>query len=461
MTIWTPDPTRLERPVYLSLADQIARAIDDGSLPPGHRLLPHRQLADQLGLSVQTVSRAYEELVRRRLVSGEIGRGTFVRVPQTEPDPPYVPERVGKLVDLSVLKPVCEQMHLTRLQDALRALGRNLPAASALSFRPTGIFPRHRAVAVDWLGRCGLEARPENVLITNGATPALTTALMCVTPPGATLATETVGHHTLVPLASYLGITLKGIAVDSEGMLPEALERACNDSAIRAVFLQPSVINPRAALMSATRRAALAEIAARHDLTIIENDILGPLVDEGIAPIASLAPERTFYITTLTKVTVPGLRVGYMVTPPRFVAAAANRHLVSNWMATPIMVEIASRWIEDGTASELVDWQRAAVRRRHAIAAAELDGVTFRAHRCSLHIWLDLPEGLSEGSFVTRARARDVAIAPSASFRALPNDTASAARISLGSTREDELTAGLRVIRDLLRNEPDLLTFPI
>src|SRR3546814_3881617 len=112
MTLWRPDPAALRRPVYLSLADQVAHAIAAGRLDSGARLPTHRQLAEDLGLSVQTVSRAYEELVRRGLVSGETGRGTFVRTPRREPDPPFLPERLGEVIDLSILKPVCEPIHL-------------------------------------------------------------------------------------------------------------------------------------------------------------------------------------------------------------------------------------------------------------------------------------------------------------------------------------------------------------
>jgi hypothetical protein len=91
------------------------------------------------------------------------------------------------------------------------------------------------------------------------------------------------------------------------------------------------------------------------------------------------APERTLYVTSFTKITVPGLRIGYLAAPDRYIAAVANRHLVSNWMATPIVAEIATKWVSDGTAMELVDWQRAAIRRRHAIAAEVLGAVSSSA----------------------------------------------------------------------------------
>lgn len=461
MTNWRPDPSQLRRPAYLSLAGQIARAIQDGLLANGARLPPHRKLADDLDLSVQTVSRAYDELIRRGLISGEIGRGSFVQARPKEPEPPYLPERLGELIDLSILKPVCEQLHLERMRAAFGWLAENLPASSALSFRPNVVFPRHRAVAADWLARCGLDVSPLNISLTNGATSGMTVALMSVAPPGSSVATEAISHHTLVPLSTYLGLHLEGLPIDGDGMIPEALDEACRRGAIRAVFLQPSVINPTATLMSAERRQALAEVARRHDIAIVENDILGPLVERAALPLAAYAPERTLYVTSFTKITVPGLRIGYLAAPDRYVAAVANRHLVSNWMATPSIAEIATRWVSDGTAMELVAWQRRALAARHALAAEIFSGLPYRAHPQSLHVWLPLPEGHTEEGFVSQARLRGVAIAPGSSFRTAEEGWHPAVRISVGSTTEQELRNGLGILATLASGGPEALLLAI
>ncbi|MDK4724661.1 PLP-dependent aminotransferase family protein [Rhizobium phaseoli] len=461
MTKWRPDPSQLRRPAYLSLAEQIANAITDGKLSDGAQLPPHRKLADDLHLSVQTVSRAYDELSRRGLISGEIGRGSFVQTRPREPEPPYLPERLGEVIDLSILKPVCEQIHLERLRQAFGWLSENLPSSSALSFRPNMVFPRHRAVATEWLARCGLEVSPLNISLTNGATSGMTVALMSVAPPGSTIATEAISHHTLVPLCGYLGLHLEGLPIDEQGMIPEALDEACRTGPIRTIFLQPSVINPMAAVMSGERRQALAAVAAKHDIAIIENDILGPLVENRPPPMAAFAPERTLYVTSFTKITVPGLRIGYLVAPDRYVAAVANRHLVSSWMATPAMAEIASRWVSEGTAMELVNWQRRALAGRHAIAAEMLAGLSYRAHPQSLHVWLPLSGHHAEDGFVAQARLRGVAIAPGKSFRTADQGSTPAVRISLGSTTESELRTGLGIVAALAQGNPEELLLAI
>jgi len=456
MTNWLPHPSALKRPVYLSLADHIARTIGNGDLDPGARLPTHRSLAHSLGVSVQTVSRAYEELIRRGLVGGEVGRGTFVRAGASEPAPPFIPEgrQVG-LIDLSILKPVSEQLHLERMTAALSELQKKLPPTTLFSFRPSVVQRRYREVALDWLERCGVEASPDRVQITNGATPAMTIALMSTAPPGSLVATEAIGHHTVIPLAKYLGLRLKGIEIDEDGIIPEALAETCRTSEVKVLILTPSAANPTVTRVSPARRKALVEIARRHDLLIIENDAWGPLVADRPPSFAALAPERSLYITSFTKCVMPGLRAGYLVVPEVMIAAVANRHLVTNWIATPLIAEIATRWITDGTAWELLEWQRSALEARHAVANQVLGALPRRAHPNSLHIWLPLPPPWDEAALVTHARLQGVAIAPGSAFATEPPATPPAIRISLGSTSAPELRQGLEVIARLIRGAPE------
>ncbi|PWC62966.1 GntR family transcriptional regulator [Azospirillum sp. TSH7] len=455
MTKWHPDASALSRPVYLSLADQVQRAITQGQLAVGDQLPTHRQLADELGISVQTVSRAYEELIRRGLISGETGRGTFIRAAQTEVDPPYIPQRTDEVIDLSILKPVCEPLHVEAMRQALVELSASLPPAVVLSFRPNTLFARHRATAVSWLRHCGVETTAANVTLTNGATAGMTIALMAAAPPGSTVVTEEVGHHTLLPLASYLGIKLRGVAIDEEGIRPDALDAACRDGTAKALFVMPNPINATATHMGETRRAEIARLAQRHNLSIVENDPLGPLLSDRRPPLAALAPERTLYVTSFTKTVMPGLRTGYLVVPDRLLAAVTNRHLVTNWIATPIVAEIATRWVESGFAMEMVEWQRKALHRRHALAAEILQGIPHRSHPEGLHLWLPLGEGRPEATFVSHARHQGVALAPGSAFAIGPGTRPDALRVSIGSTTEAELHAGLRVIVNLLNSDPE------
>jgi len=456
MTLWPPDRASLSRPAYRALAQALVRAIEAGEVRPGDRLPTHRELAYQLGLSVQTISRAYEELTRLDIITGEVGRGTFVRAGPIEARTPWhrIADRDG-VIDCSMLMPVHGEIHADRMQAALRALGDDLPPDALFSFRPRAALERHRRVGLRWLSGCGVGALPEQVLPTNGNTSAMTVALMAAASPGDLIVTEELGHHTLPSLTRYLGLRLGGLEVDTDGVVPEALERACAAGGVKVLYLVPNGLNPMARVTSLERRRALVEIARRHDLIILENDAGGPLNPARPRPIATLAPERTFYFTGFSKCLMPGLRYGYLVVPETLVSAALNRHLVTNWMATALIAEIATRWIEDGTAEELVDWQRAALASRNRIAARLLRGLPHAATPNGMHVWLPLQGQWSEEALVAHARHHGVAVAAGAAFAMGEPVRHRGLRICLGGASAEGIERALGVLTRLARGQPE------
>jgi DNA-binding transcriptional MocR family regulator len=460
MKIWPPQKHELKRPIYLSLASAILRAIRAGELTGGDRLPTHRDLAFELGISVQTVSRAYDELIRIGTISGQVGNGTFVTGELAEGKSPhfYLPEEDrSKLIDLSILKPVGDQIHVNHMRNALLTLTENLPAQVVHSFRPVSSTHTYELTGRKWLKFCGVDLRGQSVLITNGNTSAMTVALMAVTNPGDLVVTEKIGHHTLNPLARYLGLRLAGLETDNYGVNPQAFQAACADQTVRVLYLMPTGLGPHLSVMSVARRQELVQIARQHDVFIIESDAWGPLQPERPMSFAMLAPERTFYFTSLTKCVMPGLRVGYLVVPDALSGSARNRHLVTNWMATSMMVEIASRWIEDGTAQALVNWQIEAICKRNEIADACLQGLPTLKSTTGLHVWLPLFER-DETKFVSAAHQSGVAVAPGAPFSIGDTLHEAAVRICLGGVSETELLQGLTKVRQLflMQREPSL-----
>jgi len=461
MTNLRINPGQLSRPAYRSLAAFLTGEIESGALPAGTRLPPHRHLAEDLSLSVQTVSRAYEELARNGLITAEVGRGTFVRAERGEPATPFIAERgEAALIDLSMLKPAVGEIHVQKAQEALARLSAELPTRLLFTFRPNVVLQHHKNAGISWLERCGLAVRPEGFLLTSGVTPAMTTALTTVMHPGDLLVSEEVGHHTLPALTKYLGLRLMGLPADDQGLRPDALDAVCREQAVRALFLVPTAANPQVNMMGRSRREALVELARRHDFYIIENEAWGPLVAERPPPFAVLAPERCFYMTSFTKCVLPALRVGYLVPPTRLMASAANRHLAMNWMASALLAEMAARWVRDGTAWDLLLWQRQALHERYAMACDIIGADRLRGHPEALHLWLPLPESWSEDAFVSHARLRDVAVAPGAAFALEPRVRPGAIRICIGAPTPAELADGLRAIARLLDSapEPALLT---
>lgn len=456
MTIWPPPREKLSRPVYRALAQALIQAIDAGEVKPGDRLPTHRDLAYRLGLSIQTVSRAYDELSRLDIITGEVGRGTFVRARSAETHRPWHRIRDSEsVIDCSMLMPVRGEIHAERMRETLAGLGTDLPPEVLFSFRPRAALKRQRQLGLRWLARCGVGAPEERVVLTNGNTSAMTVALMTAAKPGDLVATEELGHHTLPTLARYLGLRLAGIEVDAEGIVPAVFARACEGGNVRVLLVVPNGLNPMARMMSRARRAEIVAIARAHDVLILENDAGGPLEPDRPELIVNLAPERTFYFTGFSKWLMPGLRYGFLVVPETLVSAALNRHLVTSWMATPLVAEIASRWIEDGTAEILLEWQRTALAARNRTAARLLAGLPFAATAHGLHLWLELPGQWSETAFVAHARHHGVAVASGATFAIGEPPRQRGVRVCLGAAGPEDLERALGTLGRLVRDQPE------
>jgi len=456
MTIWPPTRDALKRPAYRSLARCLIEAIEVGEMRPGTRLPTHRALAYELGVSIHTVSRAYEEVSRLGFISGEVGRGSFVA--SRAPDPAVPWHRIATsedMIDCSMLAPVLGDIHAERMSETMTALARHIAPSTLNSFRPRATFVEHAHHARRWIERCGLDAPSDLIIPTNGNTSAMTVALMTAAIPGDLVVTEELGHHTLTSLTTALGLRLAGLPIDAEGIIPEAFERACIAAPVKVLYCMPSALGPSLAFMSEPRRAALCEIAAQYNVTIIENDAWGPLAEDRPPPLAAIAPERTLYFTGLSKCLLPGLRIAWLVVPEAMISAARTRHLVTNWMATALMADIASRWLVNGTADELLTWQRGELRKRNRIATDALDGLPHRAMPFGLHVWLPLPSTWREDAFVLHARNNGVAVAAGANFSVADGPLAPGVRICIGAGSEQDIAKGLSILARLARSAPE------
>lgn len=450
MTIWLPNITQYPGPRYLAIAEALAHDIDAGRLRPGVRLPTHRDLAAHLGVTVGTVSRAYAEAERRGLTQGEIGRGTFVREEATATPSATLLSRTSDTIDLSFIRPA-EDLHSTAITASLAALAARHDLGPLLTYPPDGGLPTHRAAGAEWIRRRGLEADAAQVILTSGAQHGLATVIAALTEPGDLLLTEALGYAGVTAIASQLHRRrVQGIAMDEYGMLPDALDAACRAQPARALICVATLQNPTTAVMPEERRREIAAVARRHDLIIIDDDVYGLLVADSPNPLATFAPERSCYITSLSKSLVPGLRIGYVWAPERYVAAIAASVRTSIWMPAPLMAEIATLWISDGTADQLTAWQRDEAYARQQLAARLLQHGTLQTHPFSFHLWLHLPDPWRADAFVQQAAAQGVAVIPAEFFAVGRSGAPHAVRLCLTAASRTELERGLRTLDHML-----------
>ena len=448
MTLWSPDVQHRGGPLYRAIVEALAADVAQGRLAHGTRLPTHRDLAETLGVTVGTVSRAYTEAARRGLVSGEVGRGTFVRAAGDGAE-----DSTETVLDLGQNHPPDPPSHPQRaaLHAALADLADHTDIARLLDYPAAGGDVADREAGASWVSRAGVAARADDVIVCTGSQHGLTVVLATLLEPGDVLLTEELTYAGLKAVAGLLRLRLRGLPVDRHGLRPEALAEACREGGVRAVYLIPTLHNPTTAVTPEARRKEIVAVAREHGLAIVEDDVHGLLPESRPAPLAALAPERTYYLTSTSKTLAPGLRIAYVKAPAAMVPRLEAGLRATTWAVAPLTAAVASQWIRDGTADALLAARRAEARARQAIARDRLAGADFDSHPEAYYLWLRLPEPWRSDSFVAEARARGVVLTPAEAFTVGRGPVPHAVRLCTGAARTREaLDRGLAIVAGLL-----------
>ena len=448
--IWLPRLALRRGPRFLQIADALQAAVADGSLRPGDRLPPQRQLAAQLGVDLTTITRAYDEARRRHLLEGRGARGTYVAAPKVE---------LTSVLDLSMNTPPPPDG--VDFDDLLKqGLSQVLISADSellMTYHLGGGSDSDRQAGAKWLAPMFGPLNSQQVLVCPGAQAAIAALILALTVPGDVILAEPSSYPGLRSAAIQFGRRIIAVEADKNGMLPEMLEQACRAHQPGLVYLNPTLQNPTATTMALRRRRELASVAQRCNTRIVEDDPYWLLADAPPPPIAVFAPERVYYISTLSKCLTPGLRVAFvLIRDPhereRFLVALRSFAL----MVAPLTAALATQWIFDGSADSLLAGVRKEARVRHRMARDVLAG-RYSGAGDGLHVWLELPGYWNSSQLARAADSAGIAVTPAEAF-ATGSGSVNAIRISLGSIKDrTRLQAGLRRLSHLLAQRPESL----
>ncbi len=449
MTIWIPDLTDRTGPLYQSISDAIARDIETGQLEAGAKLPPQRDLADAMGIALTTVTRGYAEAERKGLVSGEVGRGTFVR--RERPHRNNSRYDANAPIDMTA-NSLLPYPHLKSLSESISSVILRLDPLDTLDYQPVQGGLRPRRAGAKWMSESGLAADPENVLISAGAQHGILVVLSALTNPGDSVLVEEVTYSGVKSTSKMLNLKLVGVGLDSEGMRPDQLRAAIKKNKPKAIYTMPALQNPSGRVMSPDRRKAIAEIADEAGVPVVEDDSYGFLIPE--IPPLSTHSSNAYYINGTSKSLASGLRIGFIHCPSEMVDRLAAAICATTWMASPLLAEVVADWIFDGTASEIIAWKREESAKRQELAQSVLGEFDCKAHPMAQHLWLRLPEPWSAGEFVAQAQMRGVLISAAEDFATNPRLAPHSVRICISTPiSHDALRRGLEVIAEIL-NEP-------
>lgn len=439
----------MPRSRYKTIVDAYAADIRGGRLAPGTRLPTHRQLAAQEGLALVTASRVYAELEAMGLVSGETGRGTFVRETLLAPGQGIDQKDVAVgMIDLNFNYPSLPgQAEL--LRTALRQLALSGDLEALLRYQPHAGRAHERVSVARHLIARGVTVTAEQVLIVNGAQQGLAVTLMALLKPGDVIAADALTYSGFKVLAEALHLEVVAIPVSEHGPDLTALEKLCRSRAVRAVYSMPTLHNPLGWVMPLAARERLVAIARQHDLTLIEDAAYAFLVDNPPPALVQLAPERTVYVSGLSKNIATGLRVGFIAAPEPAVPALERIIRATTWNTPGVMTAIACGWLDDGTVGVLEEQKRNDAKARQALAAKLLQGLPTIGHPASYFLWLPLPEDVRADQIVVALMHEQISVTTAEPF-SVSAHVPHAIRLALGSVDMDVLRQALIKVRQII-----------
>lgn len=443
---------------YRRTADRIAADIAAGRLRPGQRLPPQRVFARRHGMAASTAGRVYGELVRRGLVVGEVGRGTFVRASPVPTGRALTEPATTAPVNLELNYPsVPGQSEL--LAAGLAPLLRPDVLAEATRTASAAGTPAAREAAAGLLATGGWRPDPDRLLFAGNARQAIAGALAALVPPGGRLGVEWLTYPLVKGIAARLGVVLVPLATDDQGLCPDALAAAHRSAPLSAVYVQPALHNPTSVTTGRERKRQLADAVRELGLPVVEDRIWSFLCgEEGGGPLAALAPERTYVVDGLSKRVAPGLTAGFLVVPEGHGEEAARALRSGGWTAGRFALEAAVRWIGDGTVARLVAAKREDAEARQRLVAEHLDGFAVRADPRAYFAWWRLPRPWRADMFAAAAAQRGIAVTPGPAFVACPRGAEGAAsdcvRLGLATAPPPELARALRTLAGVAGTHP-------
>jgi DNA-binding transcriptional MocR family regulator len=347
------------------------------------------------------------------------------------------------------LPPPPEGLSLGRLlRETIDAILERTDPAILMAYHPGFGTVGQRAAGARWLAPCLGEVSVDRLLVSPGAQAALAAVLSCLCKPGDAVLAEPLTYPGFISVAQRAGLKVIACPADADGLVPEALEKLCAEHRPAALYLVPAMQNPTASTMSVARRTAVARIAAAAGVWTVEDDPYSRLMEAPPPALASIEPNRTFYLATLAKCLSPGLRIAYLVCPQAWTERVAEALRATALMPAPLMAAVATRWIQDGAAEDLLKAVRAETRARRAIAQAALPQAVGGPE--NIHLWLPLASGASSERVQLAAQTRGLALVTAEAF-AVSDAYPAGARISLGGPgKRSVLERALATLSDVV-----------
>ena len=431
---------------YKQYVDLLSSQIMSGELKAGARLPTHRHFAEKSGISLVTASRVYRELIERGLIIGETGRGTFVRDINLLPKLSIEQDVAKNALDLNFSYPIAkEQTKL--LRESLREIAVGGDLEGILYYQQNTGREHERKTIAKYLKQRGLtHATADTVALVSGGQHGLVTIILGMFSPGDIIAVDALTYPGFKALAKIYHLELISVPTAENGPNLQALDKLCQQRKIRAYYAMPTLHNPLGWVMSLSERKKLVDLAKRHQFFLIEDGAYAFLQRPAVVPLATLAPDITFYTTGFSKNIATGLRVGAVLAPQQYIENIERIIRLTTWNTPAITTAILCDWIEKGEVDSIEKDKRRDARIRQKIVQKIFTDIPYIAHPASYFVWLPLPEGVRADVVVSELKKHNI-VTSSAESYSTSNAVPQALRIAISTLSHEELAVAIEAIR--------------
>ncbi len=451
---------RIERdgaePMRVQLERELRDAIRSGRLAAGERLPSSRRLAQELGISRGLILECYSQLQAEGYLVARGGAATEVAEGARElgSEPLAAPEPAPRLdVDFAAGRPDLASFPRGDWMWALREVSRSAPA-EALGYGDPRGSRRLREVLAAYLRRVrAAAADPDQIVVCSGFAQGITLVLRALALEGVReVALEDPGDFDHASVHRRSGLETVHVPVDDHGVVVEALAA----TSARAVMLTPAHQAPTGGVLAPERRQELVRWAAERDAIVIEDDYDAEFRydREPVGALQGLAPDRVATLGTVSKSLAPGVRLGWVLCPPKLVAAVAEEKELGD-RGSPGLDQLGlATLIESGRYDRHLRRMRAVYAgKRQALIdalARHAPDVELRGLAAGFHAVARLPEGLDERAVAAAARERSVGLYPMSDYRTAEHSGPPELVLGFGNLTESAIERGIARVADLL-----------
>lgn len=421
------------------IVQQLAGLIQEGQLPTGSRLPSIRKLAATLSVSSATVVAAYDRLTARGLIASRAASGFFVLAKGSQTsgasrDP--VPPRRDKIDAVWLMRRMMENkpgllaagsgfLPESWLEDMLSSrllsrVARQGQRGYATPGTPEGYEPLRRQLALK-LGQTGIPAHPDQIVMTSGATQAMDMIIRTLLVAGDTVAVEEPSYFGLTAQLRAQGVRLIAVPRRADGPDLAVLESACGNFRPKIFFTQTLMHNPTGTSTDISVASRLVQLAERHDMLIVEDDVFGDLYPGAhplhLAQIDRL--RRVIYVSSFSKVISPNIRVGYLVAPSAFVDTFVETKLLSILSTSEFDERLVHEMLVEGGYRKHIERVRMRLARQWPGVVKGLRDAGLQitdGEYANFFAWAALPEGVNEEVLVRDAAENGIQLTPGSVF---------------------------------------------